>query len=94
MPTVGAIIQQQGATMRFFFDYVTHGQVLYDYLGSDFLSPEHAFDFAQTTAQDLKNSGNGEWRDWSVEVRNAEGAKFFSLPVDVGPQVEANKTAA
>jgi len=77
--------------MRFFFDYVTQGQVLYDYLGNEFLSPEDAFDFAQATTQDLKNSGNGDWRDWSVEVRNAEGAKFFSLPVGVGPRVEVKR---
>jgi hypothetical protein len=80
--------------MRFFFDYVTEGQVLYDYLGGDYLSPELAFDFAQATTLDLKNSGNGDWRGWSVEVRNAECQKFFSLPVDDRPPVKTNGVAA
>jgi hypothetical protein len=80
--------------MRFFFDYVTDGQTLYDYLGGEFPSPELAFDFAEATTQDLKNSGNGDWKGWSVEVRNAECKKFFSLPVDDRPQVKPSGDAA
>jgi hypothetical protein len=68
--------------MRFFFDFVTQSQVIYDYAGAEFSNPEHALDFAEATRQDLKNSANGEWRGWSVKVRDAECKTFFSLPVD------------
>lgn len=32
-------------------------------------------------AQVLTHSLSGDWVGWSIEVRNAEGKKFFSLPV-------------
>jgi hypothetical protein len=80
--------------MRFFFDYVTQGEAIYDYVGGEFLSPHHAFDFAEATREDLKNSGNGDWRDWSVEVRNAEYTRFFSLPVGFGVPVKMTESAA
>ena len=67
--------------IRFFFDYTSNDRSLYDYRGEDFLSPEAAIEFAQTTAQVLTNSLSGDWVGWSIEVRNADGKKFFSLPV-------------
>jgi len=67
--------------MRFFFDYTTKDQSLRDYQGDEFLSSRDAFDFAETTAQNLKNNLNGDWIGWSVEVRDAEGTKYYSLPV-------------
>jgi len=67
---------------RYFFDYKAKDQSLYDYQSDEFLSSKHAFEFAEATAQSLKNSLNGNWKGWSVEVRNAEGRKLFSLPVD------------
>jgi hypothetical protein len=67
---------------RFFFDYTTKDQSLYDYRGDEFPSPRGAFKFAEEIAQDLKHSLTGDWVGWSIEVRNAEGQKFFSLPVD------------
>ncbi len=70
--------------MRFFFDYTTRDQSLRDYQGDEFLSSKGAFDFAEATAQTLKSSLNGEWIGWSVEVRDANGTKYFSLPVVPG----------
>ena len=67
--------------IRFFFDYTSNDRSLYDYRGEDFLSPEAAIEFAQTTAQVLTNSLSGDWVGWSIEVRNADGKKFLSLPV-------------
>ncbi|MFY9761664.1 MAG: response regulator [Xanthobacteraceae bacterium] len=70
--------------MRFFFDYTTTDQSLRDYQGDEFLSSKGAFDFAAATAQTLRSSLNGEWAGWSVEVRDANGTKYFSLPVMLG----------
>jgi two-component system, chemotaxis family, chemotaxis protein CheY len=72
--------------MRFFFDYTTKDQSLRDYHGEEFRSVEDAFEFAETTAQDLKNNLTRDWMGWSVEVRDAEGTKYFSLPVETGLQ--------
>ncbi|MGB7254211.1 MAG: response regulator [Xanthobacteraceae bacterium] len=70
--------------MRFFFDYTTTDQSLRDYQGDEFLSSKGAFDFAAATAQTLRSSLNGEWAGWSVEVRDANGTKYFSLPIMPG----------
>jgi hypothetical protein len=75
--------------MRFFFDYTSNDRSLYDYRGEDFRTPEAAIDFAQTTAQVLTNSLSGDWVGWSIEVRNADGKKFLSLPVRNAVQVAA-----
>lgn len=66
---------------RFFFDYRTKDRSLYDYCGDEFVSSQSAMEFAQATAQVLTHSLSGDWVGWSIEVRNAEGKKFFSLPV-------------
>jgi hypothetical protein len=75
--------------MRFFIDYTTTGQSLYDYQGDEFMSSKDAFDFAEATAQSLKNSLDGVWMGWSVEVRDANGRKYSSFPVDAGPRISA-----
>jgi hypothetical protein len=75
--------------MRFFFDYTAKDRSLYDYQGDVFLSSKDAYEFAQATAQSLKNSLASEWMGWSVEVRNAEGRKLFSLPVDLANTIAA-----
>jgi hypothetical protein len=67
--------------MRFFIDYETKGKSLYDYQGDDFMSSKDAFDFAQESAQSLKNTLDGDWIGWSVEVRDAQGRKYFSFQV-------------
>jgi hypothetical protein len=68
--------------MRFFFDYMTKDQSLHDYKGDEFRNPQSALQYAEEIAQHLKHSISGEWIGWRVEVRDAEGAKYFSLPVD------------
>ena len=80
--------------MRLFFDYTTRDRAIYDYKGDEFLSLDDAFDFAETTAETMKHSLNGEWSGWSVEVRDAECKKYFSLPINLGqPAVTAASTA-
>lgn len=79
--------------MRFFFDYITKDQSLCDHHGDEFLSSKHAYDFAEATAQALRNSLNGDWTDWSVEVRDAEGKKYCSLPVVPARQAAMNAIA-
>jgi hypothetical protein len=66
---------------RFFFDYRTSDQALYDYGGQEFGSVRSAEEFAQMIVQDLSYSLTTDWNGWSVEVRNAEGRKLLSLPV-------------
>jgi Domain of unknown function (DUF6894) len=67
---------------RFFFDYRTSDQALYDYGGHEFRSVQSAEDFAQMIVQDLSHSLTDDWHGWSVEVRNAEGRRLLSLPVE------------
>lgn len=76
--------------MRFFFDYTTRDQSLRDYQGDEFLSSKAAFEFAEATAQNLKSSLNGDWKAWSVDVRDAAGKVYFSLPVMLGQQAKIN----
>jgi CheY-like chemotaxis protein len=76
--------------MHFFFDYTTSDRSLRDYQGHEFPNSEAACDFAEATAQALRNNLNDYWKYWSVEVRNAEGTKYFSLPVTPGQEVRIN----
>jgi len=66
---------------RFFFDYRTRDQALYDYGGQEFRSVQSAEEFAQMIVQDLSNSLTDDWRGWSVEVRTAEGHRHRTLAV-------------
>ncbi len=66
---------------RFFFDYMTNDQSLYDYRGSEFPNLQSAVEFALETEQVLKHSLSDAWSGWSIHVRNAEGKEMFSLPV-------------
>lgn len=66
---------------RFFFDYRTSDQALYDYGGQEFRSVQSAEEFAQMIVQDLSNSLTDDWHGWSVEVRTAEGSRLLSLAV-------------
>ncbi len=68
--------------MRFFFDYRTKGQSLYDYHGDEFRNHHTAAEFAEAIAEDLKHTLANDWIGWCVEVRNAEGVKFLSVSVD------------
>jgi hypothetical protein len=74
---------------RYFFDFTSQNQSLCDYHGDEFLSTHAACQFAEVIAQDLKYSPDGKWADWLVEVRNAEGQKFLSLPVGLPERLAA-----
>lgn len=67
---------------RFFFDYRAKDRSLFDYLGQEFRSPQGAIEFAEAIAQDLRHSLSNNWAGWWVEVRNAEGEKFYTLSVE------------
>jgi two-component system, chemotaxis family, chemotaxis protein CheY len=69
--------------MRFFFDYKPKHHSIYDYNGRDFRNAQDAFDFAEATAQLLKMM-SGDWINYSIEVRDAEDKKYFSVPVEPG----------
>lgn len=75
--------------MRFFFDYVKKDESLLDYRGDEFCSTQGAIHYAQAVAQYLKHSLTEDWLDWSVEVRNAEGLKFWTAHVDTADTVFA-----
>ena len=68
---------------RYFFDLRTTDQSLYDYQGDEFLNSQAAGQFAEVMALDLKHRPDGKWAEWSVEVRNAEGQMFFTIPIGI-----------
>jgi two-component system, chemotaxis family, chemotaxis protein CheY len=70
--------------MRFFFDYKAKHHSIYDYNGEEFKDDHGAFDFAEATVHHLRTSLKDDWNTYSVEVRDAEGKKYFSLPVTLG----------
>jgi hypothetical protein len=52
-----------------------------------------ACDFAAETAHGLKNQLDSAWTGWSIEVRNAEGKKYFTLALDgaeTSPLIDPN----
>ena len=53
------------------------------------MSSKDAFHFAQETAQSLKTKLDGDWVGWSVEVRDAQGRKYFSFPVGTDRAIAA-----
>ena len=50
----------------------------------EFPSAERALQLAELIAFELGAETDGNWRDWTVEVRNAEGRSLFAVPV-AGP---------
>ena len=67
--------------MRFFFDYRTGNESLYDYHGEDFGTLQGAIDFATVAAEHLTNSLTDRFAYLSVDVRDVTGATVFSAPV-------------
>ncbi len=67
---------------RLYFDYTRQDEAAYDLEGAEFQGPRDAIEFAEAIAQDLKRSLSDAWIGWSVEVRNAEGELFHSLPIE------------
>jgi hypothetical protein len=65
----------------YFFDRVGRSRAEYDYKGRAFPTPDKALQMAELIALDLELEAEGTWFGWSVDVRNAQGQKFFSIPV-------------
>jgi hypothetical protein len=66
---------------RYFFDLVGQKRTEYDFRGREISSLEDAFQMAEIIALDLELKSEGEWRGWSVEVRNSDGRHLFSVAV-------------
>jgi hypothetical protein len=49
--------------------------------GVEFRTFQGAREYADAITCHLQNSLSGEWIGWRVDVRNADGMKFFSMPV-------------
>jgi hypothetical protein len=47
----------------------------------DFPSVERALELAELIAFELGADADGNWQDWSVEVRNSEGRRLAAVPV-------------
>jgi len=75
--------------VRFFFDYTKEDESLYDYRGDEFTNSKAAFEFATEIALNLRHSLTTDWIGWSVEVRSAEGEKFYSLSVATADMLAA-----
>ncbi|HEY1747673.1 MAG TPA: hypothetical protein VGG11_13040 [Xanthobacteraceae bacterium] len=67
--------------MRFFFDFTGKSDSLNDYQGVEFRTFHSASEHADAITSLMRNSLAGEWIGWCVDVRNADGMKFFSKPV-------------
>ncbi len=66
---------------RYFFDVVGKQRSELDYHGHFLPAPENAYQMAELIALDLGMKSDDEWHGWSVMVRDALGAQFFSVPV-------------
>ena len=66
---------------KYFFDRVRDGRAEYDYHGRIFPTPEKARQLAELIAIDLEIEPDGRWLGWAVDVRNAHGERFFTIPV-------------
>ncbi len=65
----------------YFFDRVGHDRAEYDYRGRACSTPEAARQLAELIALDLEVMDEGSWCGWVINVRNAIGQQFFSVPV-------------
>jgi Domain of unknown function (DUF6894) len=65
----------------YFFDRVGKGRSEYDYKGRAFQSLDKARQMAELIALDLGIEADGAWCGWRVDVLDARGTKFFSIPV-------------
>ena len=66
---------------RYFFDRVSGSRSEYDYQGRVLPTPEKAFQLAELMALDLGVADGDQWTGWTIDVRNALGKQFFSVPV-------------
>jgi hypothetical protein len=66
---------------KYFFDRIGQGCSEYDFRGHDFAEPQKAFQLAQMLALDLEVSGAEEFAGGSINVRNADGHKLFTVTI-------------
>ncbi len=66
---------------KYFFDRVGQGCSEYDFRGRDFAEPQKAYQLAQLLALDMEVGGGDEFFGGSINVRNADGHKLFSVPI-------------
>lgn len=52
---------------RFFFDYATQGQSLYDHRGDEFRNLDAAVRHAAIIAENLQFTSNNRWTGWWIE---------------------------
>lgn len=67
--------------MRLFFDFTNEANSLRDYHGVEFQTPQRAKEHADALARHMTKSLRGDWVGWRIEVRNAEGVRFLSMPI-------------
>jgi hypothetical protein len=72
---------------RYFFDMVCQSRSEFDYRGRELSSSEKALRLAEFIA--LDESSYGERIGWCVSVFDAEGKKYFSVPVQAVPELAA-----
>jgi hypothetical protein len=73
--------QRVQAMKKYFFDLIGQGCSEYDFRGRDFAEPQKAFQLAQMLALDLEVSGGDDFAGGSINVRNADGHKLFTVPI-------------
>jgi uncharacterized protein DUF6894 len=66
---------------RYFFDVVAPKHKRYDYQGRLLKDPEHARECADLMALDLQVDPDCDCAGWSIQVRDAVGRHFASVPV-------------
>jgi len=66
---------------RFFFDVVRSTSQMYDFHGQYFKTMSQAREMAEIVSFDLACADEDDCGDCEVQVRDAAGAKLFSMPV-------------
>ena len=66
---------------KYFFDRVGQDCSEYDFSGREFSEPQKAFQLAQLLALDLEVAAADEFGGGSINVRNADGHKLFTVPI-------------
>jgi hypothetical protein len=74
---------------KYFFDRVGQSCSEYDFRGRDFAEPHKAFQLAQLLALDIGVEGQEEFLGGSVNVRNADGHKLYSVIICDGEAMAA-----
>ena len=66
---------------KYFFDIISQHRRQFDYQGRTLAGPEQARSYAELLALDLEMNVDGQWSGWAVDVRDARGRQFCSVPV-------------